>query len=144
MTRKRSRPQHVKIVDFAEQVLHVLQALAPGLVLVGKEILDDVAKAFDADAQSVKCNLRTIAQSAGVQFASGGPAFQRQVLEHRAAGSNTGGAQGKRLAPLAPLLAVEFVECRARFGFLLGLAGLENFEEGVGYGVVLVVIGRVG
>jgi hypothetical protein len=43
-------PEHVEIVDFAENILHVLEIVAPGGVLLGQEILHDVAEALDADA----------------------------------------------------------------------------------------------
>ena len=48
-----SVPENVEVVDFAEQVLNFLEVVAPGFVLFGKEIFDDVAEALDADAQSV-------------------------------------------------------------------------------------------
>ena len=101
---KRGRPQHVEIVYFAEQVLHVLQVVAPGFVFVGKEIFDDVAKAFDADAQGVKRNLRAIAQGAGVQFAGGSPAFEREMFEDSAAGPNAGGAERKRSGSIGAIV----------------------------------------
>jgi len=59
-------------------------------VLFGQEILDDVAQSLDADAQGVKRNFGTAAQSAVVEVVSGSPALQRQVLEHSAAGTDVG------------------------------------------------------
>ena len=61
---KLSRPEHIEVVDFAQQILHVFQVVAPGFVFLRKEIFDDVAKAFDADAQGMQRNLRAIAQGA--------------------------------------------------------------------------------
>ena len=61
---KRGCPQHVEIVYLAQQVLHVLQVVAPGLVLLGEKILDDVPEPFDPDPQSVERNLRSVAQRA--------------------------------------------------------------------------------
>src|SRR5207245_480616 len=103
-------PQHIEIVDLAQQVLHVLQIVAPGFVLNGQEIFDDVAEALDADAQRVEADLRAVAEGAIVQVAGGGPAFEGEVLEYRAAGANAGGSLGQGLAPLAPFFAVEFAE----------------------------------
>src|SRR5580658_3781352 len=73
------RPKHIQVVDFAQQILHRLQVVAPGLVLLGQEILDDVAKAFDADAQAVKRNLGAVAKSAVVEIAGGGPTLEGEV-----------------------------------------------------------------
>ena len=47
-------PEHIEIVDLAEQVLHVLEIVAPGGVLFGQEILDNVAEALDSDTKPVK------------------------------------------------------------------------------------------
>ena len=41
-----------------------------------EEILDDVAEAFNADAQAVKSDLGAIAQSAVVELAGRGPTLQ--------------------------------------------------------------------
>ena len=122
MAGKRGRPQDVEVVNLAEQILHVLEVVAPGLVFLRKEIFDDVTKTFDADAQGMKCNLRAIAQGAGVKIAGRSPAFEREVLEYRTTWPNAGGAERKNLAPLTPLFEVEFVECGAGFVLLLGFA----------------------
>ena len=55
------RPEHIEVVNFAEQVLHFFEVVTPGLVFGGKKILDDVAEALDADAKAVKCGLRAVA-----------------------------------------------------------------------------------
>ena len=46
-------PEHVEVVYFPKQVLHVLQIGTPCLVLLGQKIFDDVAESFDPDAQGV-------------------------------------------------------------------------------------------
>src|SRR5258708_33098151 len=97
-------------MHFAEQVLHLLQIVAPQLVLGGKKILDDVAKAFDANAQGMKRDLRPVAQSASMQFTGGGPALEGQMLEYGASRPDVGGARRQGRAPLTPLFAVEFLE----------------------------------
>lgn len=119
---KRRRPKHIQVVDFAKQILHRLQVVAPGLVLLGQEILHDVAQTFDADAQGVKRNLGAVAKGAVVEIAGGGPTLEGEVLEHSAAGADVRCALRQRAAPLAPLLAVEFSEGDAGFALLLGFA----------------------
>src|SRR5947209_4488816 len=54
-------PENVEIVNFAEEVLQVLEVVAPKLVFLRKKIFDDIAEAFDADAQAVEGNLRASA-----------------------------------------------------------------------------------
>ena len=58
---KRRCPQHIEIVHFAQQILHMLQIVAPGFVLFREKILDDIAKALNPDAKCVQRNLRAIA-----------------------------------------------------------------------------------
>ena len=137
----RGCPQHVQIVHFAEQILHMLQVVAPGLVLHGQKILDDIAKALDADPQSMKRHLGPVAQGAIVQFARGRPALQSKMLEHRAARPDARRTQRQGLAPLPPLLAVEFFERRASFALLLSFAPFQNFEQAVA-GIVRWALGR--
>jgi len=48
-----SVPEHIEIVDLSQDVLQVLEVFAPGGVLIGQEIFDDVAETFDANAQAV-------------------------------------------------------------------------------------------
>ena len=125
---ERGGPQHIEVMHFAEQVLHVLQIVAPQLVLGGKEIFDNVAKAFDANAQGMERDLRPVAQSTRVEFTGSSPAFEGQVFEHRASRPDVGGARRQGPAPLAPLFAVEFVEGCASLMLLFILATVEDFE----------------
>ena len=124
-----SGPEHVEVVNFAEQVLQFFKVVAPGFVLGGKKILDDVAEAFDADAQAVECDLGAIAQGAVVEFAGFGPALESEMFEEWAARTEAGGARGKRVAPLPPLLAVEFFESGVGFVLLFALRGASGFSE---------------
>ena len=101
-------------------------------MLFGQEILDDVAKAFDADSQGVKRNFGAVAQGAVVEVAGGGPTLQGEVLEDSASGADVGCTLWQRAAPLAPLLAVEFLEGGAGFALLFGFAADKNFQEGLG------------
>src|SRR5437879_13035091 len=100
-------PENIEVVDFAEQVLNFLEVIAPGCVLFGKEIFDDVAKALDADAQGVQCYLRAVAQGAVVESAGFGAAFEGEVLEQRASRAETGSTPGERRARSAPFLRSE-------------------------------------
>src|SRR5258708_39764887 len=113
-------------MHFAEQVLHLLQIVAPQLVLGGKKILDNVAKVFDANAQRVERDLRPVAQSASVEFTGGSPPFEGEVVEYGASRPDVGGARGQGLAPLTPLFAVEFIEGGAGLIFLLIFAAVQN------------------
>jgi hypothetical protein len=54
------------------------------------------------------------------------------MLEDHAPRTNARAPHGKRLAPLPPLLAIEFAECRAGQMLLLGFSRPENMEEGLG------------
>ena len=125
-------PEHIEVVNFAEQVLHFFEVVAPSLVLGGKEILDDVAEALDADAEGVECDLGAVAQGAVVEFPGCRPALESEMLEERAARAEAGGARGKRFAPVAPLLAVELFESGVGFEFLFALAGGQDFQQGLG------------
>src|SRR5580693_7787512 len=46
----RCGPEHVEVMDLAQHVLHFFEVVAPGFVFGRQEVLDDVAKALDADA----------------------------------------------------------------------------------------------
>ncbi len=109
----------------------MLQVMAPQLMLDWQKVFDDVAEAFDPDAQRMQRNLRAVAHGAGVKFASRGPALQGQMLEYRAAGADAGGPLGKNLAPVPPLLAVELPEGGTGFVFFFGFAALQNHEQSV-------------
>src|ERR1700676_387707 len=128
------RPEYVKVVHFAEQVLYFFQVIAPSVVLYGKKVIHDVAEALDADAKTVKRGLRTVAQGASMQLTSFGPALKREVLEQGAGGADAGGARRERLAPSTPLLAVEFFESRLCFTLLYVFAIFENLEKGFSRG----------
>src|SRR5450631_1086812 len=119
VARQRGGPQHVQIVHLSQQVLHVLQVVAPSLVLDGQKILDDVAKPFDPNSESMKPNLRPVTQRPGVPFPRRRPAFQCQMLEYRAPQPNARRAHGQRSAPLPPLLAIKFLKRSASFPLLL-------------------------
>src|ERR1700736_4203531 len=54
---RRSRPQHVQVMHFAEQILQVFQIVTPGQMQFGQKIFDSVAKTLYADAQSVESRL---------------------------------------------------------------------------------------
>ncbi len=114
-------------MNLAQQVLHFFEVVAPGFVLGGKKVLDDVAEALEADAERVECDLGAVAQGAVVKRAGCGPALEGEMLEERAAWSETGGARGKRFAPVAPLLAVELFESAMGFELLLAFAGGQDF-----------------
>ena len=74
-------PEHVKIVDFSQQILEVFKIFDPGIVQVGKKVLDNVAEALDGDAQVVQGHLAASTQGRRLQMACLGPALQRDVLE---------------------------------------------------------------
>ena len=118
-------------MDFPEQVLDLLEVVAPALVFHGKKVLDAVAESLDDDAKAMECGLRAVAEGAIVQLASLGPALQGEVLEERAAGADAGRTRGKRVAPAAPLLAVEFFQRSMSFTLLFLLAAFEDFEQGL-------------
>ena len=75
-----------------------------------------------------------------MEFAGFGPTFEGEVPEQRASGAETGGALGQRLAPLAPLLAIEVVEGGFRLVLVLGLAVGEDLEQSLGCRVSSVAI----
>src|SRR5579859_6481829 len=77
----------------------------------------------------MKRGLRSIAQGLVVQVAGLGPTLERQMLEQSASGAEFGGASWKRLAPLPPLLTVEFLQRRLRFNFLFFFSRLQNREQ---------------
>ena len=54
---RRSRPQHVQVMHFAEQILQIFQIVTPGQMQFGQKIFDSVAKTLYADAQSVESRL---------------------------------------------------------------------------------------
>src|SRR6266851_5141325 len=54
---RRSRPQHVQVMHFAEQILQILQIVTPGQMQFGQKIFDSVAKTLYTDAQSVESRL---------------------------------------------------------------------------------------
>jgi len=132
MAGNRGRPEHIKVVDFAEQILHFFEIVAPCFVLDGKKVLHYVAQALDADAQSVKRGLGAVAQGAVVQFAGFGPAFEREMFEQRAAQAKVGGPRRQRSAPLPPFLAVELFARGVLFELLLALAGVADLDQGLG------------
>ena len=70
-----------------------------------------------------------------MKVAGGGPALESQVLEYSAAGADVRRTLRQGLAPLAPLLAVEFCEGGTGFTLLLGFAAGEDFQEGLRCGV---------
>src|ERR1700731_3174777 len=53
LARRRSRPQHVQVMHFAEQILQVFEIVTPGQMQFGQKIFDRVAKILHADAQYV-------------------------------------------------------------------------------------------
>src|SRR5258708_1027369 len=126
-------------MHFAEQILHLLQIVAPLLVLSGKEILHNVAKSFDANAQSMERDLRAVAQSTSVELTGGSPALEREVLEHGASRPDVGGAHRQGLAPLTPLFAVEFLESGAGLVLLLIFAAAKNLKQRVGHGIAAMI-----
>src|SRR5262249_52084207 len=127
----RRGPNNIKIVYFAQQVLHMLQVVRPSFVLYRKEVFNNVAKAFDADAESVPCHLRAVAKCNRVQLACGGPSFQCEMLKDGTPQANARGALGQRITPLPPLLSVEFFKGCTSFALLLDFASLKDFEHRV-------------
>ena len=117
------------------------RSLLHALCSTGQEILDDVAKPFDANPQRVKPNLRPVAQGTGVQFPRRSPALQSQMLEYRASRPNARRPQRKRLAPLPPLLAIEFFQRRASFVLLLDLPSSQNLKQRVRRGITAAPCG---
>jgi hypothetical protein len=126
MTGNSRGPKHVEIVDFAEQVLDMLQIIAPCFVLDGEKILDDIAEALDSDAEGMERYLGAISQGAIVEFAGRGPAFEREVFEERATRPDVSRSHRERFAPLSPLLGIEFFKGRLSFLLLFFFATLED------------------
>src|ERR1700691_6207200 len=116
-------------MDFPEHVLDFFKIIAPSPVLDRKKILHNIAEALDADAETVKRGLGTVAQSAVMQLATFGPMLQSEVFEERAAQANAAGPDGQRFAPLAPLFAVEIFEYGLGFVLLLVFATAEDFKK---------------
>ena len=135
MTRDGGGPEHVEIVNFTEQVLDLFEVIAPSLVLNREKVFYDVTEALDADSQTVESQLRSVVQRLAMKFASGGPALQGEMLEKRVAQADARGPGRERLAPLAPLFAIELFESGLRFMLLLLFSMAENSEKSVRGGI---------
>ncbi len=70
-------PQHIQIVDFAQEILQVFQVSAPGGVFAREKVFHRIAQALDADAQFVEGGLGTGAQGALVEVVRRYPFFER-------------------------------------------------------------------
>src|SRR5579871_813183 len=126
MTRKRSGPQDIQVVDFPQQVLHVFQIVAPHRVIGWEEVLDNVPESFNADAQRVERHLRTRTHGARVQLTTRGPALKCQMFEHGTARTNPPSPRRECPGPLPPLLAVELCQSCPRLLLLLCLPGPQD------------------
>src|SRR5579872_3713638 len=87
-----SRPQHVKIMDFAEKVLQMFQVVRPSFVFGGKEILDDVAEPLDPDSKGMQGYCGPATHGTVMQLPRISPPLQRQMLENWAARPDPGRA----------------------------------------------------
>src|SRR4029077_13251477 len=85
-------PEHIEVVNFAQEILQLLEVFAPGRMVRGKKVLHDIAKTFQPNTQAMKGHLGAIAERATMQVISRGPAFERQVLKDRATGAHPGRA----------------------------------------------------
>src|SRR5208337_144024 len=134
------RPKDIEVMDLAEQILHFLEVVAPGVMLDWEKIFHDVAEALNADAQTVERGPGAVSQSAVVEFAGLGPALQGEIFEEGAARSKADGARGKRFAPVAPLFAIELGERGLGFALLDLLATVEDIEQRLGCTIAGVVL----
>ena len=100
-------PENVEIVNLAQQVLHMLEIVAPGRVLLGQEVFDDVAKAFDADTKPVKCGRGGAAHGLAVEPVGFGPALEGEMTKDQTTRPEPCHPAGQRTSPALPLLAVE-------------------------------------
>src|SRR5579859_3898443 len=116
-------------MDLTQQVLHMLQIIAPGFVLRGQEVFHDIAESLNSNAQGMKGHLRAIAQGPRVKFACRGPTLQREVLEYCASRTDPHGKYGQRFAPVPPLLAIKFLKGCTSLMFVSGLPGFEDLKE---------------
>src|SRR5258708_28912770 len=57
---RRSRPQHVQVMHFAEQILQIFQVVTPCQMQFGQKIFDSVAKTLYTHAQSLATRLRVL------------------------------------------------------------------------------------
>jgi len=55
-------------MDVAQQILQLFHFRTPDFMLLGKEVLHDIAKVLDPDAQLMKRNLGAIAQRTPMQI----------------------------------------------------------------------------
>ena len=98
-------------------------------MLLGQKVFYDVAKALQADAQRVKCELRAIAQGVAVQFVGFGPAFEGEMLEEGAAGAHSGGASRQGFIHLA-IACDRTAAMRVQHAALSGLHGRRETAAG--------------
>src|SRR5580692_1296824 len=122
-------PEHVEVMDLAQQVLDFFQVVSPRFVLDGQKIFHNIAEAFDADAETVECNLGAVAQGTVVEFPGFGPALEREMFKERTTLPEACSSCGQRFAPLPPLFAVEFFESGLRCVLLFRFATTKDSEE---------------
>lgn len=133
--------EDVEIVDVAEKILEAFEIVAPRGVMFGQEILDGVAEALEADAESVPGLGFFGAQGAGVEFFGVFEAFKGETLGGEAGDGNEARTLAEMALETAPEFFIEFVgEAEGAFAEF-GLAGLEGgvelFAEGIAAGTEL-------
>jgi hypothetical protein len=114
--------EHIQIVDLAEQILHMLQILAPPPVVIGEKILDGVAKAFDPDAQLMKIAIVVRAHGEFVEAMGIRPTLQRQMSIHKTSRRESTRPPVEFFREFQPSLGVELLESVARSPLLIVLS----------------------
>ncbi|MGB9105571.1 MAG: hypothetical protein WCC59_12490 [Terriglobales bacterium] len=109
-------------MNFAQQVLHALQILAPAPVVVGKEIFDGIAEALDSNAQLVEIVCTARAHCGLVQTICVDPSLQREMLKNTASRRQLARALIEFMRQLHPSLGIEILETVACGALLLTFA----------------------
>jgi hypothetical protein len=98
-------PQHIKVVDIAEQALQTLEVQTPRRLLLRQKTFDQVAKAFQRNTQMVSGLTAAAIAPPLFALASFGEAAQSEPGEMRFGGGNALGALGQAATPTLPALA---------------------------------------
>src|SRR2546422_9083390 len=99
--------EHGEILEIAEEILNLLQVVFPGCVEIRKQILDRIAEAFEADAQSVPGLGLFGSEGARVEFVRFLVTLEGEALRGEAAGRDKARTAAKRAGEAGPRFFVE-------------------------------------